>query len=149
MHWLLGRSLCPTVILVMTYFELMLKRTFMKSMLWQSLCLTVTNDCSLIYYIKLLYVCDEIWRPPFLCLIVNNNDCLLLLRVTKASSMLRLSMLAKTLYEYGRWRWNAGQGTLASPSPGNRFQRTLQNEPFPLHSYFHQLTSGIMSGVWW
>ena len=53
-------------------------------------------------YLKLLYVRDEIWRPPFLCLIVNNNDCSLLLRVTKGSFKLRSNMLAKTLYEYGR-----------------------------------------------
>ena len=54
------------------------------------------------FYLKLLYVRDEIWRLPFLCLIVNNNDCSVLLRVTKGSSKLRSSMLAKTLYEYGR-----------------------------------------------
>ena len=91
-------------------------------MLWQLLCLTVTNDCSLnftwSYY-------AEVWRLPLLCVIVNHNVCSLLLRVTEGSFKLRSSMVAKTLYEYGRSRWSAGQGTPAASAPRNRSDSEL------------------------
>ena len=79
----------------------------MKPMLWQLSCVTVTNDCSLLF------------------VIVHHNVCSLLLRVMEGSFKLRSSMVAKTLYEYGRSRWSAGQGTPAASAPRNRSDSEL------------------------
>ena len=79
----------------------------MKPMPWQLSCVTVTNDCSLLF------------------VIVHHNVCSLLLRVMEGSFKLRSSMVAKTLYEYGRSRWSAGQGTPAASAPRNRSDSEL------------------------
>ena len=79
----------------------------MNPMPWQLSCVTVTNDCSLLF------------------VIVHHNVCSLLLRVTEGSFKLRSSMLAKTLYEYGRSRWSADQGTPAASAPRNRSDSEL------------------------